>query len=51
MLAHGMSLNLGQSLVSHALCLCSIFVPEHLAGMTHLGAGFVGEFVSLSVHW
>ena len=28
-------LNLGQSLVGCSLCLCSIFIPEHLVGKTH----------------
>lgn len=36
-LAHGMGLKLGQSLVDNSLSLCSIFVPAHLVGKTHFG--------------
>ena len=36
-LAHGMGLKLGQSLVDLSLGLWSIFVPAHLVGKTHFG--------------
>lgn len=36
-LAQGMDLNLGQSLVGHSLSLCSVFVPEHLLARHILG--------------
>jgi hypothetical protein len=32
-----MGLNLGHSLVTHSLILCSIFIPEHLLGRKHFG--------------
>ena len=42
-------LNLGQSLVGHFLCVCSIFVPSHLVGRTWflnlMFCGWVAVFI------
>lgn len=41
MLVHGIGLKLGQLLVGHSLCLCSIFVPAFL-DRTNFGSKFCG---------
>ena len=42
-LSYEMGLKLDQSLTGHSLSLCSIFIPVHLVGRTHLRfEGFVG---------
>ena len=39
---HGMCFKLGQSLASHSLHLCSIFIPEHILGRTMWASKFCG---------
>jgi hypothetical protein len=47
---HEIGLNLGQSLVSQFLCLCSIL--GQLGGGSHFRSeGFVGRLLSLSLNW
>jgi hypothetical protein len=51
-LAHGMGLNLGQSLPDHSFFLCSLSVPAHLCRQEAFGVkGFVGVLMSLPFHW
>ena len=51
MFAHGKGFKLGQLLLDHSLGLFSIFVSAFLVDRINLSQFFMGDLVSLFLHW